>query len=237
MKDKNPADMTPGERLQYRITKVGTSQKKIATAFRLSQAAISEFVVGKSKTLRHLYEMTKILGTTYEWIMHFDGPEEIEDVQPKFKRGKVPSNGNIFEQVLPRSHSTPQAFDIESSVPVYGPAFGAASDIVKFTEDFIVDYQPRHPAIVNVRGGFAMIIEGESMTPRKFPGELLYIHPYKEPSIGRDCVVVMEPEGNAVYKLYCGKTKDGNGIKLKQLNPANEFTVSLEKVRKIYAGF
>lgn len=75
--------MTPGQRLQHRIKRAGLSQEKVAKAFGLTQAAISEFVVGGSGTLRKMNEIASFLGTTYDWIMYEKGPEEAESAQEK----------------------------------------------------------------------------------------------------------------------------------------------------------
>ncbi len=97
----------------------------------------------------------------------------------------------------------------------------------------MIEEVPRHPSVQKVKGAFAMQIAGDSMAPRHRPGERVYIHPYQVPSIGQDCIVVQEPDGNAILKQYMGET--ATECKFAQLNPANEFTIEKSKVRKIYA--
>lgn len=68
---------------------------------------------------------------------------------------------------------------------------------------------------------FAQVIEGNSMTPEYQPGDLVIIDPTIAPRPG-DCVVAIDPDGDAVFKKYrdVGVNEQGQRVfELVSLNP------------------
>lgn len=124
-------------------------------------------------------------------------------------------------------------FNVFDLIPMYGAVSASSPELVHFTEDYMIEEVPRHPSVQKVKGAFAMQVAGDSMSPRHFPGERVYIHPHQIPSIGQDCVVVQEPDGNAILKQFRGETS--TEWKFSQINPAKEFNIKKSKVRKIFA--
>jgi phage repressor protein C with HTH and peptisase S24 domain len=125
--------------------------------------------------------------------------------------------------------------NVRTYVPVYGPAAAATPDKVFITEDFIVDRKPTPEELIHVRDGFVMFVAGESMYPRYKPGEMVSVHPYRPPSIGHDCVLVFEADGNAIVKEYAGESEDRKEWKLRQYNPEKIIKVKKADVKAIYA--
>lgn len=151
----------------------------------------------------------------------------------------IKESGNSKNSNIPQSFHIPQRgnnpfplndYDL---IPMYGAVSASSPEIVHFTEDYMIEEVPRHPSVQKVKGAFAMQVQGDSMAPRHFPGERVYINPHQVPHVGQDCVIVYEQDGNAILKQFRGET--AAEWKFYQLNPASEFTIEKKQVRKIYA--
>lgn len=179
-----------------------------------------------------IQEYAKSYGVNWQWLAFNEGEAKMAQKYAGESRNMKQSPNNQKNQ-SPVSVVEPN--QISEYVPVYGTASAATPGIIRISEEFMVDQALRHPGIAHVKDSFALYVDGDSMSPRRDHGEMIYVHPYKEPMPGQDCVVVENPEGNALYKRYCGKTKDGLNVILKQFNPAQEFTIPMDRVRKIYS--
>lgn len=131
-----------------------------------------------------------------------------------------------------RESDLPYPLNVHDTIPLYGPA-SAGIDVVYLTGDNVIGEEPRPPALQGVKGGFMILVAGDCMEPRHFHGEKVWVHPFKRPVVNDDCLIVMEPDGNAQVKRYMGET--AKEIRLMQWNPKKEISVSKKDVRKIYA--
>jgi phage repressor protein C with HTH and peptisase S24 domain len=120
-------------------------------------------------------------------------------------------------------------------VPVYGPAAAASPERILLTEQYIVDEKKRPMELAAVRDGFLMFVAGDSMYPRYEHGDLVSVHPYKHPTVGKDCVLVLAAEGNAIVKRFDGEADNRTAWKLYQHNPPKYIKVKKSEVRNIYA--
>ena len=117
-------------------------------------------------------------------------------------------------------------------IPVYGPAGAGSSDRIYHSEGNIIGWEKMPDALKGVIGAFKVLIRGTSMEERYFDGEKAEIHPYKPCIPGRDCVIVLDEEGDMLIKRYLGETP--TEYKLAQLNPKKTFTIKKSTVRAIY---
>ncbi len=219
---------TPGARLQARIKKQGESQKTLANSLDIDQSAISQFVTGKTQQGRWLYDAAKILETTYEWIMEGAPPEDVthKNVRPFETRPKIANSQPQRESNLIYPDN------VHDVIPLYGPA-SAGSENIYITGDNVIGERARPPELQGIKGGFRMLVVGDCMEPRHFAGEEVSVHPFKRPSVNDDCIVVMEPDGNAQLKRYLGES--AKEVRLAQWNPKKEITVHKKDIRRIYA--
>ena len=126
----------------------------------------------------------------------------------------------------------------EAPVPVYGYAAGNEDVGKKGTSGLnlangdIVDWVARHPALNGIKDAFGIYVFSDSMEPRYFRGELVYVHPGRPPEVNKDCVIEMK-NGDAYIKrlVKLGDTK----IRVRQFNPPLETDVSLKDVQALYS--
>jgi len=128
------------------------------------------------------------------------------------------------------------AFDAPTPVPVYGYAAGS-EDIGKkdsglnLANGEIIDYVHRHPAFSSPRNVFAIYVFSDSMEPRYFRGELIYLHETRPVEANRDCVIRMK-NGDAYVKQLV--RLGDKMIRVRQFNPPAEKEIPLEDVEAVY---
>lgn len=120
----------------------------------------------------------------------------------------------------------------EMMVPVYGYAAGSLDTNLNLANGEIMDWAVRHPALNGIKDAFAIYVFSDSMEPRYYPGELIYVHPGRPPERNKDCVIELK-NGDAYLKRYLGQTE--NEIKLSQYNPRINITFKKSDVQALYA--
>jgi len=115
-------------------------------------------------------------------------------------------------------------------LPVLGAVKGGAEGFY-FNEGEAKEYLVRPPALDGVANGFALYVEGESMEPRYFAGEVLYVNPNRP--ITRNCFVAVElADGQGMIKQFLRRSDEH--VVLHQFNPPKDIRVAVENVKRIY---
>jgi SOS-response transcriptional repressor LexA len=130
----------------------------------------------------------------------------------------------------------PARVDMPLDVPVMGTAAGSHLKGAFQFEGGIVDYVRRPPALVGAKEIYGLYVEGTSMEPQYFPGDLIYLHPHRPARIG-DIVVVQCRNGEhapeeATLGIYRRKTE--RAIVIGKRNPAAEIEIPRERVTAIH---
>ncbi len=120
-----------------------------------------------------------------------------------------------------------------NDVPVYGNAVGGGSsggDIVLNGDTGLrVRRPPRLAGRVDI---LALYVNGTSMEPRYFTGELIYLERARPPQINDFIVVEMKPgpdgEQPALLKQLVGRSP--TKVKLRQFNPEKIIEIEISKV-------
>lgn len=124
-----------------------------------------------------------------------------------------------------------------ADVPVMGTAAGSLLSGAFQLQGGVIDYVRRPPALSGARDIYALYIEGSSMEPRYFPGELVYVNPHKPPRIG-DTVIVQEHNGDSgpvaasIGVLF--KRATGTVVLRKYNPPDAEITIAQTRIAAIH---
>lgn len=211
------------ERFDHLLSAAGETSASLGRKTGLSPSIFYNFIHGRSQTFE---------------------PDTIEKIAPflhiepeNFWKDKYVT----IEHSVSKNNNSPspergsRLFPLNSDdfIPMYGAVSASSPEVVNFTEEYMIEEVPRHPAVQKVKGAFAMQVSGDSMAPRHFPGERVYINPHQVPHVGQDCVIVSDPDGNAILKRFMGES--ATEWKFSQLNPAKDLTIDKSKVRRIYA--
>ncbi|MDB5582801.1 MAG: putative phage repressor [Bradyrhizobium sp.] len=119
---------------------------------------------------------------------------------------RPPNDGRIDKAAM-----IPNSFDLPKNVEVKGTAAGSHIKGAFQFSGGTIDYVRRPPALMGARDVYALYVEGSSMEPQFFPGDLLYIHPHKPARVG-DPVVIQSKVGSdheieATIGIYLRKTE------------------------------
>jgi phage repressor protein C with HTH and peptisase S24 domain len=101
----------------------------------------------------------------------------------------------------------------------------------------VIDTIPRPPNLLGAPRAYAVYAMGESMEPRYYNGELLFIHPGKPISIGDFVLVQIRPalEGETPRALVKKLVKrSGSKVVLEQFNPPKKFDIKADDIVSIH---
>ena len=205
------------DRIRERMMALGLNETQLAKLVGTSQPTINRLLKGDVENPSYILELATALNTTVPWLR--TGIEDVRYDQPSATTGGFAGAQykGSFNNAL---------------VPVYGMAAGEGDDHVVYNDHFIVEWAETPTELKGVKGGFRLYVQGASMEPRHYHGELVSVHPYKPPTIGRDCVIIKD-DYSCILKRFMGETK--NEILLAQYNPAREFSLKKSEIKFIYA--
>lgn len=203
---------TLGERIRYAREAAGLTQAEVAKHFEIRRVSVTQWEANDTKpALGRLVELAALLNTTPEWLMERKGfpplaapRQEVRLRQPELIAG---------EHLVG-----------ERDLPIYAAAMGGDGHIIVTFE--AIDHIKRPTALQNVRGGYGLLVYGDSMVPAYRPGDTALVHPHLPPQRDTDCVFYHTPpaggEAEAIIKRLVGF--NDREWKLEQYNPARQFS-------------
>lgn len=211
-----------------RLDAIEKSAAAVSSDAGLNAGFIGDIFKGKVKNPRSdtMAKLAKELETTPEWLSLGDG----EPPPPMLKERPVPN-------VRYANVDLPQRSDMPRDVPIRGTAAGSLGGSFQITDEDI-DYVARPPALRNVKGLYALYVEGVSMIPAHNPGDLRFIHPHKPPAIGDTVIITAKFAENGSYESFIKtlERRSGSKVTVSQLNPKTmiefdaNFVASMHKV-------
>lgn len=196
---------TLGSRIRAARTAAGLTQKAVADHFKIARVNVTQWESDTTRPDGHrLPELARLLG--------------------------VPSDSffsNEPSEPLPISVIVPGSTLVSNSkMPVYAAAMGGDGHIIVSFEQ--IDEIKRPAELENVRGGYGLLIKGESMVPALWDGDMALVNPHLRPTRDFNHVFFHEPphgqEVEAMVKqLVSANDRDWT---VKQWNPAREWKES-----------
>ncbi|MBB4277050.1 XRE family transcriptional regulator [Rhizobium mongolense] len=142
----------------------------------------------------------------------------------------------VRTDVRPASSSAPLRHEMPNDVPVRGTAAGShLRGAFQITSDTI-DFVRRPPALMNAVNLYSLYIEGSSMEPQYFPGDLIFVHPDKPPRHG-DAVVVqcqVDSEGHMEATIGILSRRSADKVTIRKHNPAAEIEIPRDTVISVH---
>jgi phage repressor protein C with HTH and peptisase S24 domain len=115
-------------------------------------------------------------------------------------------------------------------LPVMGTVKGG-EDGFYFNEGEAKEYIVRPPSLAGVSNAFALYVHGESMEPRYYAGEVLYVNPNRP--LAKGCFVAVEMTNDrGLIKQFVRRTDEL--LVLAQFNPPKEIRLPVTEVKRIY---
>ncbi|TPM92699.1 S24 family peptidase [Mesorhizobium sp. B2-1-3A] len=121
------------------------------------------------------------------------------------------------------------------NIPLYGLAAGSLQGAHSITSDPITEV-PCPPALRDVIGAYALETQGESMEPRYFPGDVLYLHPHQRVRAGDHVVIQVMLHDNSGTETWVKRfdSEDADSYHLWQYNPPAKISFKKKYVKHVH---
>jgi phage repressor protein C with HTH and peptisase S24 domain len=182
---------TIGGRCAAKREEMGLSQAGLARRIGVKPQSIQQLEAGQVEHPHYLLELARALGERPEWLLYGEaaGPPG----------GRTPG---------PRP---PGARDL----PVLGSAVGG-DDVIGDLNGPANEFVARPPVLAAVDNAFALYVTGESMEPRYFAGEIIYVNPNRPVTPGCFVVVELADHRGFVKRLV---RRTAKAVVVEQYNP------------------
>jgi SOS-response transcriptional repressor LexA len=115
-------------------------------------------------------------------------------------------------------------------LPVMGAVKGGSEGFY-FNEGEPKEFVARPSGLDGVANAFALYVDGDSMEPRYFAGEILYVNPNRP--ITKSCFVAVElQDGQGMIKQFVKRSDDT--VMLRQFNPPKDIRLPTREVKRMY---
>lgn len=168
-------------RIQQRLDELGLSARKASLDSGLSDSFIRNILTGKSTSPRGdtLAKLASALQTTEAWLLRGDGDNAA--VEPQRTKGFTPT-------IIPGN----QLVSNDKKLPVYAAARGGEGHhIITFDP---VDYLKMPAVLQDVKGGYGLLLTGDSMVPAYWPGDMALVNPNLPAARDTDVVLYHTPQ-------------------------------------------
>jgi phage repressor protein C with HTH and peptisase S24 domain len=205
-----------GQRVKEARKALGLTQGELADRVGdIGQSLVAEIEAGRIARPGRSRELARALQITEDELL---GEAASDDPAPIPRTPGPASNAGAPEYVQ---------FASAPLIPVFGQAAGGYEGRFEMNGQKIADvFCP--PPLVGIRGAYAVYVFGDSMEPRYFAGETVWLHPYLPVRKGDFVVAQIRGKGpgeplSAYVKQFLGRSSN-NGLKLKSLNPGSSDT-------------
>lgn len=161
----------------------GLSQAELARLIGVkSQNTIAAIETGKTRRSRELPRIASVLKVS------------MTDLDPTFQGEET--------VIIPREGGNGDLLD------VFATAEGGAGALVLSSEPY--KQVPMPIPLIGVRGGYGVLVVGDSMVPIIRPGYTVWVDPHKPARTDDVCLFIHDEAGEfrATIKQYCGQTPD-----------------------------
>lgn len=212
------------ERLNLLLEQSNMSAQRLSVEATGAKDTVRKILDGTTKNPRidTLIKLAAVLGTTPQYLMGDDLAGAAPTATPNGKGSSTPE--------MPARTTMPL------DVPVMGTAAGSHLRGAFQLEGGVVDYVRRPPALSGARDIYALYVEGASMEPQYFAGDLIYINPHKPPRTG-DIIVVQcknSDHGSTEATLGIFRKTTEKAVVIGKRNPAAEIEIARETVKSIH---
>ncbi|MDP6475943.1 MAG: S24 family peptidase [Alphaproteobacteria bacterium] len=219
----------------------GLTVSAVARAAAISEGTLRAYrdTEGRGLNTRTLHKVIAAIGR----LSGSPAPPEL--APPELSGGEIifPAGASPAAGLAPPGLASPAAREYTAAelvapsaprIPVRGTAQGGPRGAFVLTGDDI-DYVRCPPRLATAQGIYALFIEGDSMSPRYEPGELIFVSPRRPARIGDD-VVILCRDGDGEQNAYIKRLlrRGGDEIIAGQFNPALEIRFLAGEIETIH---
>ncbi|MDP9837576.1 phage repressor protein C with HTH and peptisase S24 domain [Neorhizobium huautlense] len=156
------------------------------------------------------------------------------DEQVLFGDSELPDPAPM-EMFHRRRKPGPKPLNDNQDLPIFGLAAGSQSGHLVMTNE-VIETVPCPPGLRKVAGAYALRTKGDSMIPRYFPNDILYINPNQDVMAGDHVILQIrmhDGDGTETWiKRYDGQTNDE--VLASQYNPSTKMSFRRRYVINIH---
>ncbi|KXJ56559.1 MAG: hypothetical protein AXW12_00570 [Thalassospira sp. Nap_22] len=215
--------------MKYALEQKGLNETGLARLTGHSQQAINFIASGKTTNPRNLAKIAAALEVSEAWLRYGSENGAPSGSQSTLiKGGSFPDRRTSLSSAAEANQGFAMSADT-NDLPVYGVPAGM--DGIDLDMSDPVAFTGRPPMLYGNKRGFAVYMNGESMSPRFDHGEMLWIDPVQPPQIG-DYVLSVTQDGFAIPRQLVAV--DSEKITLLARNEERESTEQRDRIRHIY---
>jgi SOS-response transcriptional repressor LexA len=155
---------------------------------------------------------------------HGVNPAEVMELAGVGLDRSLPGSGVII-----RGDAGPQP-TAPRDLPIMGAVRGGSTGFY-FNDGDPKEYVERPASLAGSTNAFALYVDGDSMEPRYFAGEVLFVNPNRP--LTKNCFVAVElTDGRGLIKQFLRRNDDQ--VVLHQFNPARDIKLSAKDIKNIY---
>lgn len=217
------ADMDSiGARIRLARKRLDRTQDEFARALGVSRGAVANWERGQGIKRENLVAISSHYALPLEWLVSGNGAEPA---------AREPANIEATTK-----HRTFQDEGLPlATIPAYGQAMGGEDGYFILNGNKVADILAP-PGLVGVREAYAVYVSGDSMEPRYYAGEVLFVNPRLP--VRRDDFVVaqVQYEGEDMPRGYVKRfvRMTDSGLVLAQFNPVKELRFDSAKVVSVH---
>lgn len=217
------ADMDSiGGRIRLARERLGRTQAEFGRPLGVTRGAVANWERGQGIKRENLVAISKHYPLQLEWLISGNGTEPA---------AREPANivGSRRRELF-QVEGLPSA-----TIPAYGQAMGGEDGYFILNGNKVADILAP-PGLVGVREAYAVYVSGDSMEPRYYAGEVLYVNPRLPVRRGDFVVAQVQYEGEDVPRGYVKRfvRMNDSGLVLAQFNPAKELRFDSSRVVSVH---
>lgn len=183
---------TAGQKIKARRKELGLDQFELANAVGTRQQTIDKIERGITKKSSYLPRIAQHLGM------------DLKELDPDLKRiDNLDSSYGLDADRVPQNNLGRG----EADLPIYAAAQGGEGTLIVAVEP--IDWKHRGTPLNSVRGGYGLIVTGDSMVPVYRSGQIVLVNPHLSPRAEDGVILYGGPvvgEVRATIKEYVGQT-------------------------------
>lgn len=216
-----------GQRIRKARQAKRLTQEQLAAHFGISRVSITQWEKDDTRPSIEKYDiLAQALGGTPEYYMTGNG------TPPQAASAKI---GDIDLPELSNASSPKKIVASGIKIPVYGQAVGGVDGEFVMNGNLLYEVLAP-PNLTETSGAYAVVVSGDSMSPRYEDGETVFVDPKRRPKRG-DYVIAqirMEEDGPLLAYVKRFARHNAEELVLSQFNPVKELRFSAENVHSVH---
>ena len=204
---------TLGQRIRYARKAARMTQDDVAMHFKINRVSVTQWEADTTKPdIDKVPQLADLLHTETSWLLDAKGYPPLVAPSRKVEKSRIiPGNDLVGAKDL----------------PIYAGTMGGEGYLIVNFDP--IDYMKRPAVLENVRGGYGIMVKGDSMVPAYWPDDIALVNPHLSPARDTDAIFFHTPpkehgDEEAIIKRLVGiNDRDWT---LAQYNPSKTFAES-----------